>query len=64
MDTKKSGKLGGNKTLEKYGKKHFSKISKDAWIERKRILKAFRLYELDNPITKASITEKLEQLDN
>lgn len=62
--TKEAGKKGGNKTFKKYGKKHYSKIAKDAWEKRKLILRAFTIGEILNPITHKSIKEKLEQIDN
>ena len=31
---------GGLATLKKYGKGHFSKIAKDAWAKRKKMLRA------------------------
>ena len=63
MDTKKAGKLGGKSTLKKYGKKHYSKIAKEAWNKRKEILSKFTIGELENPVTAKTITEKLEQVD-
>ena len=59
-----AGSAGGKKTLKKHGRKHFSTISKDAWSKRKKILEAFRVYELENPVTMKSVQDKLEQLDN
>ncbi len=67
MDTKKAGRRGGKSTLKKYGKKHYSKIAKDAWTERNkrlRILKSFTIGELENSITLKSIKDKLEQADS
>jgi hypothetical protein len=64
MDTRKAGKLGGRTTLKKYGSKHYSKIAKDAWAKRNKILSAFTIGDLSNPITKKSIIEKLEQVDS
>ena len=63
MNKKKAGKQGGNKTLEKYGKEHYSKIAKEAWSKRKEILSKFTIGELENPVTLKSIQEKLEQVD-
>ena len=63
MDTKQAGKRGGNKTLKKYGKNHFSKIAKDAWTRRKEILARFTVGDIQNPITKQSVIEALENSD-
>ena len=63
MDTKLAGKRGGNKTLKLHGKKHFSKISKDAWSRRNAILSQFNIGDLENPVTKKSITVALENAD-
>ena len=63
-DTKKAGKKGGSQTLKRHGKKHFSKIAKDAWTRRKEILAKFKIGDLENPITKASVVEALENADD
>ena len=63
MDTKKAGKRGGSQTLKRHGKKHFSRIAKDAWTRRKEILAKFKIGDLENPITKVSVIEALENAD-
>lgn len=64
MNKRKSGKLGGKQTLEKHGKEHFRKIAKVAAEKRKLILNAFKIGDLDNPVTAQSVRDKLEQIDN
>lgn len=61
--TKNAGKKGGKSTLAKHGKEHFSKIATEAWAKRNEILKKFNIGELDNPVTKASVAEALENAD-
>ena len=63
MDTKEAGKKGGEITALK-GKEYFQNLQRlSAIAKRKRILGLMKVEDLDNPVTKASLTEALELND-
>jgi len=68
MDIKEAaqllGRKGGNKTLERLGKEHYSEIQKlSTEAKKQHILRKFTTGDALNPITAQSIGEKLEQIE-
>ena len=63
MDVKIAGRKGGEKTALK-GKEYFRNLQRlSAKARRERVLGFMKVEDLDNPVTRASITEALELND-
>jgi len=58
------GRLGGQKTRERYGKDYFKGMAIQREAKRREVLASVTVEEIQNPVTLKSVQEKLEQIDN